>query len=75
MSAANVELVRRFFDSYVGGDHDGSLACVDPEIFYEVTEEPPARGREAVRAIWSRWESSFDRLETIPRSSSMPATT
>ena len=60
-----MELVRRFYAAYVHGDHDGSLACVDQEVVYEVTQEPPARGRVAVRAIWERWESSFDELETI----------
>lgn len=61
-----MQLVRRFYDAYVHGDHDGSLACVDPEVVYDVTQETPVCGREAVRAIWERWESSFDRLETIP---------
>lgn len=66
MSTANVELVRRFFDTYRRGDHEGSLACLDPEVVYEVTQEAPARGRGAVRAIWERWESAFGELETIP---------
>ena len=66
MPATNMELVRRFFDTYCSGDYDGSLACVDPEVVYEVTQEAPARGREAVRAIWERWESSFDRARDGP---------
>ena len=45
---------------------DASLACLSPDVFYKVAQEAPARGREAVRAIWERWESSFDEIETIP---------
>ncbi len=66
MSVDNMELVRRFFDTYCRGDYDGSLACLDPDVVYGVAQEAPARGRPAVRAIWERWESSFDDLETVP---------
>ena len=66
MPTDNMELVRRFFDTYCGGDYEGSLACLDPDVVYEVAQEAPARGRPAVRAIWERWESSFDDLETVP---------
>ena len=66
MSIDNMELVRRFFDTYCNGDYDGSLACLDPDVVYGVAQEAPARGRPAVRAIWERWESSFDDLETVP---------
>jgi ketosteroid isomerase-like protein len=66
MSAENMNLVRRFFDTYCRGDYDGSLACLDPDVVYGVAQEAPARGREAVRAIWERWETSFEELETDP---------
>ena len=66
MSVENMDLVRRFFDTYCRGDYDGSLACLDPDVVYEVAQEAPARGLPAVRAIWERWESSFDDLETVP---------
>ena len=66
MSVENMNLVRRFFDTYCRGDYDGSLACLDPDVIYGVAQEAPARGRPAVRAIWERWESSFDDLETVP---------
>ena len=66
MPTDNIELVRRFFETYCSGDYDGSLACLDPDVIYEVAQEAPARGRPAVRAIWERWESSFDELEDGP---------
>jgi ketosteroid isomerase-like protein len=66
MSEANVEVVRRFFETYGRGDHEGSLACLAPDVVYKVAQEVPARGRDAVRAIWERWESSFEDIETTP---------
>ena len=66
MSRENVELVREFFAAYTRGDLDASLACLAPDVVYQVSQEAPARGREAVRAIWERWHEAFDALETTP---------
>jgi ketosteroid isomerase-like protein len=66
VSRENVEIVREFFDTYRRGDYDASLACLAPDVVYKVSQEAPAHGRDAVRAIWERWESSFDEIETIP---------
>ena len=66
MSEQNVEIVREFFETYRRGDYAGSLACLSPDVVYEVAQEAPAHGRDAVRAIWERWESAWDELETIP---------
>ena len=66
MSQANVEVVRRLFDSYQRGDYAEAAACLAADIVYEVGQELPARGREAVRAMWERWDSTWDELETVP---------
>jgi uncharacterized protein len=66
MSRENVEVVRRLFESYTRGDYDEALACLAPNVRYEVGQEVPARGREAVRAMWERWETAWDDIETVP---------
>jgi ketosteroid isomerase-like protein len=66
MSQANVEVVRRLFDSYRRGDYAEAAVCLAADVVYEVGQELPARGREAVRAMWERWDSTWDELETVP---------
>jgi ketosteroid isomerase-like protein len=66
MSQANVEVVRRLFDSYRRGHYAEAAACLAADVVYEVGQELPARGREAVRAMWERWDSTWDELETVP---------
>jgi ketosteroid isomerase-like protein len=66
MSEENVEIVRRFFDTYRQGDYEGSLQCLAPDVVYKVAQEAPARGPDAVRAIWERWEDAWEELETTP---------
>jgi ketosteroid isomerase-like protein len=65
MSQENVQIVRRFTETYARGDHAGALACLAPEVDYHVGQESPARDPEAVRAVWERWESDWDDLETV----------
>jgi ketosteroid isomerase-like protein len=67
MSQENVEIVRRLFDTYRRGDHAEAVACLAPDVVYEVGQEVPAQGRDAVRAMWKRWESDWEELETIPK--------
>ena len=66
MSQANVEVVKRLFESYRRGDYAGAAACLAPDVVYEVGQELPLRGREQVRAMWERWDSTWDGLETVP---------
>jgi ketosteroid isomerase-like protein len=66
VSEANVEVVRRLFDSYSRGDYAGAAACLDPDVVYEVGQELPLHGRAAVRAMWERWDSTWEDLETVP---------
>ena len=66
MSQANVDVVRRLFDFYARGDYAAAADCLDPDVVYEVGQELPARGRGAVRAMWERWDSTWEELSTVP---------
>ncbi len=66
MSQANVEVVKGLFESYRRGDYAEAAACLAPDVVYEVGQELPLRGREEVRAMWERWDSTWDALETVP---------
>ena len=66
MSQANVEVVRRLFESYSRGDYSEATECLAPDVVYEVGQELPALGRAAVRAMWERWDTTWDELETVP---------
>jgi len=66
MSQANVEVVRRLFDNYRSGDYAAAAECLAAHVVYEVGQELPARGREEVRAMWERWDGTWDELETVP---------
>jgi ketosteroid isomerase-like protein len=60
MSQENVEIVRRFYESIHCGDHAEALACLAPDVDYRVLQEGPARGPDAVEAMWGRWESEWE---------------
>jgi ketosteroid isomerase-like protein len=66
MSQANVEVVKRLFESYRRGDYAEAAACLAPDVVYEVGQELPLRGRAEVCAMWERWDSTWDELETVP---------
>jgi ketosteroid isomerase-like protein len=66
MSQANVEVVRRFFDCYRRGDYAAATECLAAHVVYEVGQELPAHGREEVRGMWERWDSTWDELKTVP---------
>jgi ketosteroid isomerase-like protein len=66
MSRENIEVVRRLFDTYARGDYDEALACLAPDVRYEVGQEVPLRGRDEVRAMWGRWDGAWDGIETVP---------
>jgi ketosteroid isomerase-like protein len=66
MSQANLEVVKRLFESYRLGDYEEAAACLAPDVVYEVGQELPLRGRAEVRAMWERWDSTWDQLETVP---------
>jgi ketosteroid isomerase-like protein len=66
MSQENVEIVRRFFESYRPDDPVEALAYLAPDVVYEVGQEVPARGRDEVAAMWERWRSSWGEIEMTP---------
>ena len=66
MSQANREVVKRLFESYERGDYAEAAVCLAPDVVYEVGQELPLRGREEVRAMWERWDSTWDEIETVP---------
>jgi ketosteroid isomerase-like protein len=60
MSQENVEIVREFYESIRRGDYAEALACLAPDVDYRVLQEGPARGPDAVEAMWERWESEWE---------------
>jgi ketosteroid isomerase-like protein len=69
MSRENVEVVREFTAAYLRGAFDEALAHLAPDLVYEVGQELPARNPSEVRAMWERWESDWEELETVPEES------
>ena len=65
MSVENVEAVRTSIDAYRRGDFVAASAYLAPNVVWEVGQELPARGPAAVRAMWERWESEWEELETV----------
>jgi ketosteroid isomerase-like protein len=66
MSQENVDVVRGYLDLIQRRDLDAALACLAPEVDYEVGQELPMRGRDAVRAMWDRWEREWEDYELRP---------
>lgn len=64
MSEENVAAVRRCMEAYVRGDYEGASAHLAPDVVWEVGQELPAHGPAAVRAVWQRWDSEWEELET-----------
>jgi ketosteroid isomerase-like protein len=66
MSRENVEIVRRFFDSYQCDDPAEALAYLASDVVYHVGQEVPAQGRDEVAAMWERWASSWEEIQMNP---------
>jgi ketosteroid isomerase-like protein len=66
MSRENVEIVRRFTEAYIEGDHARALSYLAPDLVYEVGQETPARRPDELLAKWQRWEADWERLDLIP---------
>jgi ketosteroid isomerase-like protein len=49
-SESNVDVVRRLFETYRRGDYAEAAACLAPDVVYEVGQELPATGPDAVAA-------------------------
>jgi uncharacterized protein len=66
MSQQNVEVVRQTFEAYNRGDYAEAAALLAPDVVWEIGQEVPALGPDAVRRMWDRWDSAWDDLETVP---------
>ncbi len=63
MSQETVELVRRMYEAFHGGDVDGALAYFDPDVEVDATvrvDEGVGHGRDAVQAMVARWVGAWD---------------
>jgi ketosteroid isomerase-like protein len=65
MSQENVEVVRKFYEDILRGDHVAALASLAPDVIFTVSQEGPVRGREAVRAMWERWEADWEEARPV----------
>jgi ketosteroid isomerase-like protein len=64
MAEENVEIVRRMYAAFQGGDAAGALECFHPDVEIDATrgrpDTEPGRGREAVARTIGSWVASFD---------------
>ena len=63
MSQENVEVVRRMYEAFHGGDFDGALAHFAPDVVVDATIRVDAgigHGREELFVIVSGWLGAFD---------------
>ena len=68
MSQANVEIVRRGFESFGRGDLEAALAMLDPAVEWKQMEEPAAvRGPDAVVEALGRWTEMWTDAEVTPQ--------
>jgi ketosteroid isomerase-like protein len=65
MSEENVEIVRRFYEDLLLGDHAAALRCVAPDAVFTVTQEGSVHGREAIGAMWERWEEGWEAVRPV----------
>jgi ketosteroid isomerase-like protein len=63
MSQENVEVVRRMYEAFHGGDAEGAVAFFDPEVVVDASRGVDGgigHGREELSATISGWVSTFD---------------
>ena len=63
MGQGNVEIVRRMYEAFYGGDAEGALAHFDPDVEIDATariDGGTGRGRKAVASLIGRWVGAFD---------------
>ena len=63
MSEENVEIVRRMYDAYHGGDADGALAQFTPDVRVDFSGRLGgriSRGREELRDQITEWAGTFE---------------
>jgi ketosteroid isomerase-like protein len=63
MSGENVEIVRRMYEAYHGGDADGALAYFAPDVVADHSRRLGGgigHGREGLRSIITEWVGTFE---------------
>jgi ketosteroid isomerase-like protein len=65
MSQENAEVVRLSIAAYQRGDWGEATAYLAPDVVWEVGQELPLRGPAAVRAMWTRWNEDWERLDMV----------
>jgi ketosteroid isomerase-like protein len=63
MSQGEVEIVRRMYSAFHGGDVERALAMFDPDVVVDATRRPDGgvgHGREDLSAIIGEWLAAFD---------------
>jgi ketosteroid isomerase-like protein len=63
MSEENVEIVRECFEAVRRGDFANAVTHFATDVVYTVSHEVPVRGPDAVRALWQRWEDTWEQIE------------
>ena len=70
MAEANVEIVRRVFESWRVGDPDAAFALMDEEIEWHPAEDEPEtatlHGKAGVEGLLLEWSTSFDDFQAEP---------
>ena len=62
VSQENVEIVRRSYDAYVGGDLESALAAFDPAVDvydHDIPDSGAYRGLEGLERWEADWEASW----------------
>jgi ketosteroid isomerase-like protein len=64
MSQENVEVVRRMYDAFHGGDVEGALSHFAPDVLVDASTARPdvaiGKGREHVGAVVASWITAFE---------------
>ena len=70
MSRENVEVVRRGWEAWIGGDVDALFEIFHPAVEWDTTnyegwpEDEVYRGHDGLRRFFEEWRASWDRYET-----------
>src|SRR4051812_24208486 len=65
MSEENVEVVRAIYAAWERGDFS-NVAWADPDIEFQIPDEPPVRGVPAMARAWGEWLRAFDDIALSP---------
>ncbi|MEX2252908.1 MAG: nuclear transport factor 2 family protein [Thermoleophilaceae bacterium] len=64
MSSENIAVLRSGFEAYSRGEEFAEM--FDPDVVWNPADEAPMQGVDAVRSYMERWESEWERLDTVP---------